>query len=101
MDSLRYQEEYVYGSQSKQAIEAKLLQPMAQSGKNCAIDQHTPTTFKTYLTHFACGHLTVLGNGTIVRHFTLIADDYNGTGTPIVISTNTYGLGKPMTTSNQ
>jgi hypothetical protein len=56
----------------QQAIESK-LKPVAQSdkAKNCAIDQHTPTTFKTYLTHFACGHLTVLGNGTIVRQFTL------------------------------
>jgi hypothetical protein len=81
-----------------------VLQPIAQSdkAKNCAIDQHTPTTFKTYLTHFACGHLTVLGNGTIMRQFTLNADDdYNGTGTPIIISTNTYGLGKPLTSSNQ
>ena len=87
----------------QQSIEAKLLQPVAQSdkAKNCAIDQHTPTTFKTYLSHFACGHVTVLANGTKVRQFTLIADDYNGTGKPIEISTNTYGLGKPLTSSNQ
>ncbi|MDP9286802.1 MAG: multicopper oxidase domain-containing protein [Thermoproteota archaeon] len=87
----------------QQSIEAKLLQPIAQSdkAKNCAIDQHTPTTFKTYLTHFACGHVTVLANGTTVRQFTLIADDYNGTGTPIEISTNTPGLGKPLTSYNQ
>ena len=46
----------------QQAIESKLLQPIAQSdkAKNCAIDQHTPTTFKTYLTHFACGHVNCL-----------------------------------------
>jgi len=69
--------------------------------KNCASDQHTETTYKTYLTHFACGHVTVLNNGTTLRKFTLIADDFNGTGKPIVISTNTYGLGKPMTSSNQ
>jgi len=56
--------------------------------KNCALDQHTPTDFKTYLTHFACGHVTVLKNGTTVRHFTLIADDYHGVGAPIKISLN-------------
>jgi FtsP/CotA-like multicopper oxidase with cupredoxin domain len=87
----------------QQSMEAKLLQPIAQSdkAKNCAIDQHSPTTFKTYLTHFACGHVTVLANGTTVRQFTIIADDYKGTGKPIEISTNTYGLGKPLTSSNQ
>jgi manganese oxidase len=87
----------------QQAIESKLLQPVAQTdkAKNCAIDQHTPTTFKTYLTHFACGHVSVASNGTVIRKFTLIADDYNGTGTPIVISTNTPGLGKPLTSYNQ
>ena len=87
----------------QQAIDAKLLQPVAQSdkAKNCAIDQHTPTTFKTYLTHFACGHVSVLANGTTMRKFTLISYDYNGTGYPIQISTNTYGLGKPLMTSNQ
>ena len=65
----------------QQAIEAKLLQPVAQSdkAKNCAIDQHTPTTFKTYLTHFACGHVSVLANGTTMRKFTLISYDYKGT----------------------
>jgi hypothetical protein len=47
------------------------------------------------------GHVTVLANGTTVRQFTLIVDDYNGTGKPIEISTNTYGLGKPLMTSNQ
>jgi manganese oxidase len=69
--------------------------------KNCASDQHTETTYKTYLTHFACGHVTVLANGTTFRQFTLIADDYNGTGKPIVISTDTPGLGKPLTSSYQ
>jgi len=87
----------------QQAIEAKLLPPIKQSdnAKHCAIDQQTPTTFKTYLTHFACGHVSVLPNGTALRKFTLIADDYNGTGKPIEISTNTPGLGKPLTSSNQ
>jgi manganese oxidase len=69
--------------------------------KNCATDQHTETTYKSYLTHFACGHVTVLANGTTLRQFTLITDDYHGTGKPIVISSNTYGLGKPLTSSNQ
>ena len=86
-----------------QAIESKILQPVAQSdkAKNCATDPHTETTYKTYLTHFACGHVAVLNNGTTLRKFTLIADDFNGTGKPIEISTNTYGLGKPLTSSNQ
>jgi hypothetical protein len=69
--------------------------------KNCASDQQTETTYKTYLTHFACGHVTVFNNGTTLRKFTLIADDFKGSGKPIVISTNTYGLGKPMITTNQ
>jgi manganese oxidase len=55
----------------------------------------------SYLTHFACGHVTVLNNGTTLRKFTLIADDFNGTGKPIVISTNTPGLGKPLTSFNE
>lgn len=63
--------------------------------KNCAVDEHTPTNYKTYLTHFACGHVTVLANGTVVRKFTLIADDFNGTGAPYIISTNVFGIGKP------
>ncbi len=69
--------------------------------KNCATDQHTDTTYKTYLTHFACGHVTVLNNGTTLRKFTLVTDDFKGIGKPIEISTNTYGLGKPLTSSNQ
>src|SRR2546428_13382998 len=40
--------------------------------KNCATDQHTSTTYKTYLTHFACGHVTTFSNGTTLRQFTLI-----------------------------
>ena len=50
------------------------------------------TTYKTYLTHFACGHVAV-EHGSTLREFTLTADDFNGTGKPIEISTNTYGLG--------
>lgn len=64
--------------------------------KNCATDQHTPTNFKTYLTHFACGHVQVITNGTTVRHFTLFVNDYHGSGAPIAISTSTPGLMKPF-----
>lgn len=64
--------------------------------KNCATDQHTPTNFKTYLTHFSCGHVSQLSNGTIVRHFTLIVNDFHGSGIPLVISTNTPGIMKPI-----
>jgi FtsP/CotA-like multicopper oxidase with cupredoxin domain len=40
--------------------------------KNCAIDQHTPLNPTTYLTHFSCGHVDVLKNGTTVRNFSLV-----------------------------
>ena len=43
--------------------------------KNCALDQHTPTNPTTYLTHFSCGHVTILKNGTTLRQFTLIAKE--------------------------
>src|SRR6185437_494714 len=43
--------------------------------KNCAPDQHTPTNGITYLTHFSCGHVTALKNGTTLRQFTLIAKE--------------------------
>ena len=56
--------------------------------KNCAKDQHTPTNYKTYLKHFSCGHVTLFSNGTVLRQFTLIADDYNGSGKLIPISLN-------------
>ena len=81
-------------SQAPATNQQKVIQYDYQ--KNCAADQHTETTYKTYLTHFACGHVTVLNNGTTLRKFTLIADDFNGTGKPIVISSNTPGLGKPL-----
>lgn len=73
---------------------AQLLLPIQQLDrqKNCATDQHTPTTYITYLTHFSCGHVTVFGNGTVLRKFTLIADDFGGTGKPIPISTNQEDL---------
>jgi FtsP/CotA-like multicopper oxidase with cupredoxin domain len=56
--------------------------------KNCATDQHTPTTYITYLTHFSCGHITVFNNGTVLRKFTLLVDDFNGSGKPYPITTN-------------
>ena len=43
--------------------------------KNCATDEHTPTNGITYLTHFSCGHVIILKNGTILRQFTLIAKE--------------------------
>jgi manganese oxidase len=43
--------------------------------KNCAADQHTPTNGITYLTHFSCGHVTILKNGTALRQFTIIAKE--------------------------
>jgi FtsP/CotA-like multicopper oxidase with cupredoxin domain len=39
--------------------------------KNCATDQHTALNPSTYLTHFSCGHITRLDNGTTLRQFTL------------------------------
>src|SRR5690349_19034486 len=54
--------------------------------KNCASDQHTRTTYMTYLTHFSCGHVSIMPNGTTVRHFTLIIDDYHGIGKNISIT---------------
>ena len=76
-------------------IEAKLVQPIAQydKAKNCAIDQHTPTTYKTYLTHFACGHVTIFNNGTTLRQFTLIVDDNHGMGHNMSITKE--GLNSP------
>jgi hypothetical protein len=64
----------------------------ANAGKTCSADQHTETTYLTYLTHFACGHVSVAANGTVTRKFTLIAEDFNGTGKPIKISTNKQDL---------
>jgi manganese oxidase len=43
--------------------------------KNCAVDQHTPTNAITYLTHFNCGHITILKNGTTLRQFTIITKE--------------------------
>ena len=43
--------------------------------KNCAADQHTPTNAITYLTHFSCGHVTILKNVTTLRQFTIIAKE--------------------------
>lgn len=55
--------------------------------KNCAKDQSFGVTnYQTYLTHFACGHVTVFNNGTVLRKFTLFVSDYNGSGKAIPIS---------------
>src|SRR5690348_7294845 len=43
--------------------------------KKCSQDQHTPTNGITYLTHFSCGHVTILQNGTTLRSFSLIAQE--------------------------
>jgi len=43
--------------------------------KNCATDQHTRLTIATYLTHFSCGHVDVLKNGTTLRQFSLIVSE--------------------------
>jgi FtsP/CotA-like multicopper oxidase with cupredoxin domain len=57
--------------------------------KNCATNQsYGNTNYITYLTHFSCGHVTVYSNGTTLRQFTLIAEDFHGSGKPIPISLN-------------
>lgn len=68
----------------------KLLQPILayDQEKGCSVDQHTPTNYKTYLSHFACGYVTVASNGTTYRHFTLIANDYHFVGKPMPITLN-------------
>lgn len=43
--------------------------------KNCATDQHTPLNPRTYLTHFSCGHVTQLDNGTTLRKFSMIVHE--------------------------
>lgn len=43
--------------------------------KNCAADQHTILTPLTYLTHFSCGHVSQLDNGTTLRKFTMIVHE--------------------------
>jgi manganese oxidase len=43
--------------------------------KKCSQDQHTPTNGITYLTHFSCGHVSILKNGTTLRNFSLIAQE--------------------------
>jgi hypothetical protein len=76
--------------EKEKAKQAALLAPVLQQDhlKRCATDQHTPTDFRTYLVHFACGHVTVFGNGTVLRKFVLVASDYNGTGKPFPITKN-------------
>lgn len=43
--------------------------------KNCAADHHTPTNAIKYLTHFNCGHVTIIKNGTTLRKFTIISKE--------------------------
>lgn len=57
--------------------------------KHCSSDQtYGNTNYITYLQHFACGHVTVFQNGTVLRQFTLFVDDFHGSGAPLVISLN-------------
>ncbi len=57
--------------------------------KHCSADQsYGNTNYLTYLTHFSCGHVTVFQNGTVLRKFTLYAEDFNGSGKAIPISLN-------------
>lgn len=57
--------------------------------KHCSSDQtYGNTNYLTYLQHFACGHVTVFNNGTVLREFTLFVSDNHGTGFPLAISTN-------------
>jgi FtsP/CotA-like multicopper oxidase with cupredoxin domain len=57
--------------------------------KHCSPDQtYGNTNYLTYLQHFACGHVTVFNNGTVLRQFTLFVEDFHGSGSPLAISTN-------------
>lgn len=73
------------------AVVSRVAMPIIQydKEKHCSVDQHTITDYRTYLTHFSCGHLTIFNNGTVLRQFTLFVNDYHGSGAPIVISKNT------------
>lgn len=95
-------------AQREKALAEARLAPVLALDKqhNCAPDQHTPTTYITYLTHFSCGHVSVLANGTVTRKFVLIADDFHGIGKAIPITTNqedtvTSGAHKFNVTSNK
>lgn len=57
--------------------------------KHCSTDQtYGNTNYLTYLTHFACGHVTVFPNGTTLRQFTMFVNDFHGSGAPLNITTN-------------
>lgn len=86
----------LFPSQSTSAYHQQVIQ--YDKLKNCATNQHTPTTYMTYLTHFSCGHVSIYPNGTTVRRFTLIVDDYNETGKNIPITME--GLKFPSWTFN-
>ena len=51
---------FLFPSQSSTTYRQNVIQ--YDKEKTCASDQHTPTTWKTYLTHFSCGHVTILNN---------------------------------------
>jgi hypothetical protein len=73
------------------AVVSKVAMPVLQYDKlkHCSSDQtYGNTNYLSYLTHFSCGHVTVYPNGTVLRKFTLYAEDFNGSGKPIPISTN-------------
>src|SRR5581483_8491641 len=86
----------LFPSQSTSAYHQQVVQ--YDKIKNCATDQHTPTTYMTYLTHFSCGHVTIFNNGTTLRRFTLFIDDYRGFGKNIPITKE--GLQFPAWTFN-
>jgi hypothetical protein len=58
---------FLFPSQSSTTYRQNVIQ--YDKEKTCASDQHTPTTWKTYLTHFACGHVTIFNNGTTLRQW--------------------------------
>ena len=87
---------FLFPSQTSSTYTQQVLQ--YDKEKNCATDQHTATTYKTYLTHFSCGHVQILNNGTTIRHFTLVIDDYHGVGKNISITKE--GLQFPAWTFN-
>jgi len=76
---------------AEQAKTLLLYKPVLERDRanRCSQDQHTPTDFRTYLVHFACGHVSVFSNGTVLRKFLLVTNDYGGAGAPLAISKNT------------
>ena len=81
---------FLFPSQSFSTHKQQVIQ--YDKEKTCATDQHTPTTWKSYLTHFACGHVTIFNNGTTLRQFTLIVDDNHGMGKNKLQTDTTYEI---------